>query len=455
MAGILPTRNPQTAAVIGARSDARADPHAGPRETLTNGLRCEYVRIDSLVAASLRKHPKKQLRKLETSFDAFGQVRPILITAQREIIDGHGFVEVMKSRGCAEVAAIVVDHLSPDEITALKCVLNRSAADGRWDKAQVGKALCELQDRGTALELTGFDTIEIETALDLGARAVPVFNEIELTPMKLPISVVAPGEIYELGAHRIGCGNPTDLGFLNRLIRNKPISAVFIDVPTDVGADVGAGDEGDAAGVFAERLMAVGSYLAPTAIAFVKIDWRQYAAIAAALAATDFEERDLCVIAKPLSDDGGFYRSEHRFILVLERRRRRHPGAHSSSMRSNLWVPTQGRSKGKSPPNYLAHITRAITDVTEAKAAVFDPYVGKGQVLIAAEASDRMFIGVSMNAFDVEDAILRWQTHTGLEAFNTVTRETFAAAQERHLASFVRAPAMPAETANICIKDMK
>jgi hypothetical protein len=206
--------------------------------------------------------------------------------------------------------------------------------------------------------------------------------------------------------------------------------------------------------VVVERLTAVSSYLASTAIIFAKMNWRQYPAIAAAVASTDFEERDLCVIAKPLSDDGGLYRSEHHFILVLERRRRGRHGAGSSSMRSNLWVPTQGRSKGKSPLNYLAHITRAITDVTEAEAAVFDPYVGKGQVLIAAETSDRMFIGASMNAFEVEDAILRWQTHTGREAVNAVTRETFAAATERHLASFMRAPGTPAGTTN-SIKDLK
>jgi hypothetical protein len=125
----------------------------------SNTVAVERVAIDSLRAAepAVRRHPEKQFKKLCRSLAKYGQVTPILVTPEREIIDLELVWRAQKANGATHVDVIVIKDKSPEEIKALRLMLNRSAMDAVWDNENLRKVLQDLIDLDFDLELTGFD----------------------------------------------------------------------------------------------------------------------------------------------------------------------------------------------------------------------------------------------------------------------------------------------------------
>ena len=129
----------------------------------SNSVVVERVAIDSLRAAEppVRRHPEKQFEKLCRSLAKYGQVTPILVTPEGEIIDLELVWRALKANGATHVDVIVIRDKSPEEIKALRLMLNRSAMDAVWDNENLRTVLQDLTDLDFDLELTGFDPPEI------------------------------------------------------------------------------------------------------------------------------------------------------------------------------------------------------------------------------------------------------------------------------------------------------
>ena len=138
----------------------------------SNTLVVERGPIDSLRAAEppVRRHSKKQFKKLCRSLAKYGQVTPILVTPEREIIDLELVWRALKANGATHVDVIVIRDKSPAEIKALRLMLNRSAMDAVWDNENLRSVLQDLIDLDFDLELTGFDSPEIDHHLNLDLR---------------------------------------------------------------------------------------------------------------------------------------------------------------------------------------------------------------------------------------------------------------------------------------------
>src|SRR5260370_4884251 len=168
---------------------------------LSNSLVVQHVAVDTLRSASVpvRRHPKKQLAKLRKSLEVFGQVTPILATPDGEIIDLELVWQALKANGATHVDVIVIRDKSPEEIKALRLMLNRSAMDAVWDNENLRTVLQDLIDLNFDLELTGFDTPEIDLHLNLDLAQANVEENGSDIPAVEVKAVSLLGSIWALG----------------------------------------------------------------------------------------------------------------------------------------------------------------------------------------------------------------------------------------------------------------
>lgn len=172
-------------------------------------LQVRYLSPRQLRAASgnARTHSKKQLRQIARSIKRFGFVNPVLISDDCEIIAGHGRVEAAKLLGLSAVPTIRLSTLSPAERRAYVIADNRLAELAGWDRELLAVELQGLLDlKFEDVELTGFPLDEIDDLRAAATRGTPDPADEEVAADRAPKAVSRPGDRWDLGAHRLWCG---------------------------------------------------------------------------------------------------------------------------------------------------------------------------------------------------------------------------------------------------------
>ncbi len=178
-----------------------------------------------------RTDPKGQIDQLKAAITAFGFTNPVLIDEDGTLIAGHGRLRAAKALGLAEVPTITLAGLGEAEKRALRIADNKLALGAGWDLDLLKLEPGELSalDVDLDLTLTGLSTGEPDLML---SDADPDDEGIPAVP-KVPRT--GPGDIWELGEHRIGCGDARDPGFLQAVIgQGVQVDAAFLDPPCNV-----------------------------------------------------------------------------------------------------------------------------------------------------------------------------------------------------------------------------
>jgi hypothetical protein len=299
-----------------------------------------------------RVHNGKQRRKLLALLRKFGQVTPI-------IVDGHAVHICLQELGYDEVAVVVAKSHDATETRALRLALNRLPRESGWDEGALRAEFRELLNLGFEMDLTGFDAVEIDTALAIdepGVGAVEAEAAKDLAPSFAPM--VTRGDVYILGRHVIACGDARDAVLVSRLASGRRVSVVFTDPPYNVKIDgfvSGLGntrhgkfamDSGEMSkeaftAFLSEFLVALTPALHDGAILFICMDWRHMGELLGAGERNDLELKNLCVWTKSNAGMGTFYRSAHELVFVFKHGRGPHQnnfelGQHGRS-RTNVW----------------------------------------------------------------------------------------------------------------------
>lgn len=199
----------------------------------SNHLTIDRVPIDTLkpMQPAVRHHPKRQMDILQRGLARFGQVIPIPVTPDCEIIDLEAVWLALKANGATHIDVTIVRDKSPEELKALRLALNRTARDGTWDDQNLRTVLEELIDVDFELDLTGFTTPEIDLRLNLDLpQANAEDNGSDIPPVE-EIAVSVPGAIWDLGGHRVICGDATDPSTVNRVLDGRLADVCFTDMP--------------------------------------------------------------------------------------------------------------------------------------------------------------------------------------------------------------------------------
>lgn len=388
-----------------------------------------------------RTHSRKQIAQIVQSISAFGFTNPILADPEGNLIAGHGRLRAARDMGLATVPVITLDGLTEPQKRALRLADNKIALNAGWDTEILKLELADLSmpDIDIDLGLTGFSPGEIDVVLSESEDP-----DDEVIPAVPENPRVRPGDIWQLGEHRIGCGDGRDVAFLQTIIgEGLSIDCAFLDPPYNVKINGHA----NAKGRHREFAMASGemsedefrTFLADTlgacakvsrdgAVHFVCMDWRHMDDVTAAVSGIYDDLLNICVWNKSNAGMGSLYRSKHEMVFVYRVGSAPHTnnvelGKHGRN-RTNVWDYASVNSMRGSRREDLdlhptvkpvAMVADAYCDVTRQGELVLDIFLGSGTSLIAAERIGRRFRGLDIDPAYVDLAMKRWTDLTGKE----------------------------------------
>ena len=177
-----------------------------------------------------RKHSDDQVTQIAASIKEFGWTNPILVDGDNGIIAGHGRIMAAKKLNMTEVPVIELAHLSKEQRKALIIADNKLALNSDWDTNLLAIELKDLQDLGFDLNLTGFADKELADILKPDQVEGLTDEDAVPEPPKEPITKL--GDIYQLGNHRLMCGDSTSIDDVDKLMPNNLIANMcFTDPP--------------------------------------------------------------------------------------------------------------------------------------------------------------------------------------------------------------------------------
>lgn len=174
-----------------------------------------------------KKHPKKQIEEIKNSIKKFGFCDPVGIWGEKNIIvEGHGRVLALQEMGETEVECIRLDHLTDDERKAYTLAHNQTTLSSDFDFEKLEAELGELAaaDLDFSMADFGFDLSEFEEPQEIVEDEAPGVDEDSE-----PITQL--GDIWQLGDHRLMCGDSTDALNINILMNGNKADLVFTDPP--------------------------------------------------------------------------------------------------------------------------------------------------------------------------------------------------------------------------------
>jgi DNA modification methylase len=422
------------------------------RNDMLPRLELSYVRLEELrpSARKLRKLDPVHVREVASSIGLVGFCDPLLVGRGNELIDGEVRYEAAKQLGLDRVPCVRIEHLTPEEQRVLRLAVNRLAEKGQWDLDALKIEFEELILLDAPTQITGFSPAEIDHVM-LGDPA----ESVEHGPLEPdPAAAVARiGDVFQLGPHRLVCGDATDPAVLARLLENDaPARLVLTDEPYNVpisghatGGDhrefaMASGEMSHAEFLaFNEAWMAAAMpSLCDGGILATFIDWRGYPTVSAAAIKLGLKSLNLIVWAKTNAGMGSLYRSQHELLPLFKKGAAPHINnvelGRRGRWRSNVWIYPGASSLGSDARRGLkdhptvkptAMLEDALLDLTDRGDIVLDPFLGSGSTLIAAEKTGRLCRGVEIDPLYVDVMARRYEAATGNPAVLLETRETF------------------------------
>src|SRR6266478_2627218 len=200
-------------------------------------LEIDYWPLERLIpfARNARTHDPAQVAEIAGSIRAFGFSNPILVSAEGDIIAGHGRLAAARQLGLHEVPVIVLSDLSELQRRQLLLADNRIALNAGWDLAMLRLELKDLAVLGADLAALGFTTQELAQAL-APPRGTGLTDEDEV-PELSENTVTRIGDIWCAGAHRIACGDCMDGNTVSALLAGITPNLMVTDPPYGVDYD--------------------------------------------------------------------------------------------------------------------------------------------------------------------------------------------------------------------------
>ena len=206
------------------------------RNDLLPDLKIEQVPIAQLQRAEypVRTTSNRQIVRIKSSIQKFGNVIPVVIGPDGEIIDGHTIIDAARAHVQKTVPCICIDHLAGHEIRALRIALKKIQETGTWDEQALKLDLSYQFELKTDLTVLGFEPPEIDSLLEISAAnddEVDPVDEIYDLPSPDALAVTEPGDIWILGEHLLCCGNGRDISTIQNLFGPTAAELVFTDPP--------------------------------------------------------------------------------------------------------------------------------------------------------------------------------------------------------------------------------
>lgn len=395
----------------------------------------ELLALDTIqpYPRNARIHHEANVLKIAASIKEFGWTAPILVDEQNIVLAGHGRLLAARTLGLEQAPCIRLEGLSAAQKRAYRLADNRLTFDADWDMEALKLELGELD--AELMAIAGFDPKELD---DILGRTAPQEGEDD-TPALQEQAVSKPGEIWALRAHRLICADACSAAEVARLLGGVTPSVMVTDPPYGVDYEPGWRH---AAGVNKSKRLG-------QVVNDQRSDWReawalfhgpvayvwhgalQASSVWESLLVCSFEIRAQIIWQKESLVIGrGHYHWQHEPCWYAVRKAATNVWI-GDRKQTTLWQvgyqntnpENEEQTHGTQKPVEL--MRRPIVNHTSEGQAVYDPFMGSGTTLIAAETTGRIAYGCEINPLYIDMAIRRWQSFTGKIATRLGDGRTF------------------------------
>jgi len=400
---------------------------------MPNGkLKIEEWEISRLIPYA--RNPRKndaQVDRMASAIREFGFKIPILAKSDGTVIDGHLRLKAALKLGMQVVPVTAADDLTDAQVKAFRILANKSVSWAEWDEDLLRLEFSELKDLGFDLEMTGFEAASIEELMRGEISQGLTDPDSIPEPPEEPIS--KPGDLWVLGNHRLLCGDSTKADDVSKLLGTVKPLLMVTDPPYGVEYDAGWRDEA------AKHCKSMGNRK-DTALGAVqndsKSDWREtWSLFPGEVAYIWHGERQLLDMGRQLVDSGfavrnlivwakgqlvigrGHYHSQHEtcWYAVRKNGTGHWIGGHKQTTLWQIDKPQKSET-GHSTQKPVECMKRPIENNSSPGQAVYDPFLGSGTTLIAAEMTGRSCYGIEIEPKYCDVIVKRWEEFTGKKA---------------------------------------
>lgn len=357
-----------------------------------------------------KKHPIKQIRQVAASIKEFGFNQPIVVDKAGIVIVGHGRLEAAKLLGLKEVPTITVD-LTEDQAKAYRLADNK-LNESDWDMGLVIEELKGLTPE--MFDLTGF---EKDLILEPDERD-------DVVPENVP-PVAKLGDIWQLGEHRLMCGDSTELDDVEKLMNGQKADMVLTDPPYNTGMQ----EKPDSTWLshmfndsftpeqwesFLKNVFA--NYYVSTkgeAAFYVCIDWRKVSDIKRHLEEIMLVS-NVIVWDKMVHGLGSDYKYTYELIVVAKKGKPEINNRYGTDYQDVWHVQRKtGRNKDHATAKPIELLEKPIKHASKQDDIVLDLFGGSGSTLIASEKLGRKCYMMELDPKYCDVIIKRWEDFTG------------------------------------------
>jgi prophage lambdaW4, DNA methylase len=364
------------------------------------------------------KKGDKEYEKIKQSLLKFGYVDPIIVNEDLTVIGGHQRLTVLKDLDY-ETAKCVIVKLSKEDEKALNIALNKIT--GQWDDALLADLLLDLQESDFNLDLTGFEPPEIDNILSNIHDKELSEDEFDVEEELKKPTVSRRGDIWQLGKHRVICGDSTKSETYDQLLGDKKANLVVTDPPYNVDVEETAGkilndnmSDGDFYQFLLSMFTQVENHMETDASIYVFHADTEGLNFRKAFKDAGFYLSGCCIWKKnSLVLGRSPYQWQHEPCLYGWKKKGKHQWF-SDRKQTTIWEYDRPKSSKDHPTmKPIQLMAYPIQNSSMRGTIVLDPFLGSGSTLIAADQTGRVCYGIELDEKFVDVIVKRYIEVTG------------------------------------------
>lgn len=364
------------------------------------------------------KKGDKEYEKIKQSLLKFGYVDPIIVNEDLTVIGGHQRLTVLKDLDYETAKCVIVDLPKEDE-KALNIALNKIT--GQWDEALLADLLLDLQESDFNLNLTGFEPPEIDDILSNVHDKELSEDEFDVEEELKKPTVSRHGDIWQLGKHRVICGDSTKAETYKQLLDDRKANLVVTDPPYNVDVEETAGkilndnmSDGDFYQFLLSMFTQVENHMEDDASIYVFHADTEGLNFRKAFKDAGFYLSGCCIWKKnSLVLGRSPYQWQHEPCLYGWKKKGKHQWF-SDRKQTTIWEYDRPKSSKDHPTmKPIQLMAYPIQNSSMRGTIVLDPFLGSGSTLIAADQTGRVCYGIELDEKFVDVIVKRYIEVTG------------------------------------------
>jgi len=400
------------------------------------------------------RNPRKNdhaVERVAAAIREFGFRVPIIAKSDGLVVDGHLRLKAARKLGLTSVPVVLADDMSETQIKAFRISVNRMAELAEWDTELLALEMQDLTAAGVGMDLSGFSSQEFDALIASSEaedkKPAPEIEEDEPPEAQEKANTKA-GDVWLLGEHRVMCGDSTLEASVSVLFAGNRSALCFTSPPYNLGKSVqlrrgprktsaynNIDDDSDDWHHLMRNFLSNAS--AYSDVCAVNVQLLAGNKIELLRLFGEFAEKtiDVAIWSKTQSQPAfldGVMNSAFEFIWLLSNEqkpsRRIKTASFARGCFSNVYTAAGASGHDASvhgavfPLKVAAHY---VSGLSPSGSSIYDPFLGTGTTLIAAEQLGRKCYGMELSPQYCDVIVKRWQTLTGKQAVRESDGVTF------------------------------